>query len=120
MCRLWRTTTLALSWGTLLGAAYPQPQLQPQLWSQNQQIPFGAPHPNSGLSPTFNNHNHNDVSTYARFDDEQVLRVDVTDLAQLKQLEQTVEVKNEFPSSFIMSLFPLSFFFYLIQLTRPP
>jgi len=36
------------------------------------------------------------VSAYARFDDEQVLRVDVTDLAQLKQLEQTVEVMNEF------------------------
>ncbi|KAG0343029.1 Carboxypeptidase A4 [Podila horticola] len=94
MCRLWRTTTLALSCATLLCAAYSQPQLQHQLWSQNQQIPFGTPHPNSGLSPTFNNHNHNDVSTYARFDDEQVLRVDVADLAQLKQLEQTVEKHN--------------------------
>lgn len=95
MCRLWSTTTLALSWATLLCAAYPQPQL----WSQNQQIPFSAHHPNNRLSPTFNNHQNPDVSTYARFDDEQVLRVDVTDLAQLKQLEQTVEVMNEFPSS---------------------
>ncbi|KAG0040223.1 Carboxypeptidase A4 [Podila clonocystis] len=98
MCRLWSTTTLALSWVTLLCAAYPQPQLPPQLWTQNQQIPFSAPHhSNSRLSPTFNNqnnHNHNYVSTYARFDDEQVLRVDVTDLAQLKQLEQTVEQHN--------------------------
>ncbi|KAF9374519.1 Carboxypeptidase A4 [Podila verticillata] len=90
MCRLWSTTTLALSWATLLCAAYPQPQL----WSQNQQIPFSAHHPNNRLSPTFNNHQNPDVSTYARFDDEQVLRVDVTDLAQLKQLEQTVEKHN--------------------------
>lgn len=92
MCRLWGTTTLALSWATLLCAAYPQPQL----WSQNQQIPFSSHLSNDRLSPNFNNHQTPDVFTYARFDDEQVLRVDVTDLAQLKQLEQTVEVMNEF------------------------
>jgi hypothetical protein len=60
-------------------AAYPHPQ---------GQYPFAAVHPTNHRQ---SNENHGE---YARFDNEQVLRVQVSSIAELKLLEAVVEVCN--------------------------
>lgn len=60
-------------------AAYP---------SSHGQYPFAAVHSTSHLQ---SNENH---AEYARFDNEQVLRVQVSSMADLKLLEAAVEVCN--------------------------
>ncbi|KAF8983125.1 Carboxypeptidase A4 [Entomortierella lignicola] len=72
---------------SVLCVAYPQPQYQ----QQQQQLPFTPIH--SGSHNNKDNYNQ-DNNGYARFDNEQVLRVQVSSLEQLKQLEATVEEKN--------------------------
>ena len=99
MRRLWNNTSIALSLSlslscAVLALAYPQPEPQQQSWQDlpQQQRPF-APfrHSRQPLFPTTNTDNAN-TGTYARFDGEQVVRVDVASLEQLRLLEQTVEV----------------------------
>ncbi|KAG0003907.1 Carboxypeptidase A4 [Entomortierella chlamydospora] len=72
---------------SVLCVAYPQPQQQ----QQQQQFPFSPVHSVNGNN---NNHNQDTNDGYARFDNEQVLRVQVSSMEQLKQLEATVEEKN--------------------------
>ncbi|KAF9102458.1 Carboxypeptidase A4 [Mortierella sp. GBA35] len=73
---------LALS---VLCTAYPQPLRQGDV--QTQQLPFGTFHPKPAAS-------HDITNSYARFDDEQVLRVEVSSMEELKKLEAAVEEKN--------------------------
>lgn len=83
---------LALS---VLCTAYPQPLRQNNNVQGQQQIAFGSFHPHHTTS-----HNNDNIG-YARFDDQQVLRVEVSSMEELKKLEATVEV---LPQS---ALFPL-------------
>ncbi|KAF9087413.1 Carboxypeptidase A4 [Mortierella sp. AD031] len=85
MRRTWTTATLALSCAVLC-AAYPQ---LIDTHQQQQQHTFIPAH--------HNNHHINDdttIHTYARFDGEQVLRLDVANLDQLKLLQATIENEN--------------------------
>ncbi|KAG0274240.1 Carboxypeptidase A4 [Linnemannia exigua] len=74
---------LALS---VLCTAYPQPLRQ---GNAQQQLAFDSFRPES-----HNNDNNNINNGYARFDDQQVLRVEVSSMEELKKLEATVEDKN--------------------------
>ncbi|CAO3570038.1 unnamed protein product [Mortierella alpina] len=108
MRRLWNNTSIALSLSlslslscAVLALAYPQPEPQQQSWQdlpqQHQQRPF-APfrHSRQPLFPTDNrdNSDSSNPGTYARFDGEKVLRVEVSSPEQLRLLEQTVESYN--------------------------
>ncbi|KAG0065629.1 Carboxypeptidase A4 [Linnemannia elongata] len=80
---------LALS---VLCTAYPQPLQQANNNVQGQQITFDYFRPQH--HPASHNNANNDNSGYARFDDQQVLRVEVSSMEELKKLEATVEDKN--------------------------
>jgi hypothetical protein len=82
MRRLWTTVSLALvcAGGSL---AHPHPQLS---WQDLQQLPFSSLHRTMQLDDS------NKIGTYARFDNEQVLRVEVSSRDQLEQLQAAVEV----------------------------
>ncbi|KAI1310810.1 Carboxypeptidase A4 [Mortierella claussenii] len=73
--------SLALSLSVLAVVAYPQQQ-------QQQQYPFGAVHPHHA------DKTDSEDTGYARFDNEQVLRVQISTMDELKQLEAIVEDKN--------------------------
>ncbi|KAK5815460.1 hypothetical protein F5H01DRAFT_345821 [Linnemannia elongata] len=92
MRRTWTTATVALSCA-ILCIAYPQPI---DILQQQQQHTFTpAHHGHHNIHNNDNNINNNNeetIHTYARFDGEQVLRLDVSNLAQLKLLQATVEV----------------------------
>lgn len=75
---------LALS---VLCTAYPQPLRQNSNLQGQQQITFDSFHPHQTPS-----HNNNDNIGYARFDEQQVLRVEVSSMEELKKFEATVEV----------------------------
>ncbi|KAG9066440.1 carbamoyl-phosphate synthase (glutamine-hydrolyzing) cpa2 [Linnemannia hyalina] len=86
MRQTWATATVALSCAVLC-IAYPQPI---DTLQQQQHTFTPAYHGHHNI------HNNNDetIHTYARFDGEQVLRFDVSNLAQLKLLQATVEKEN--------------------------
>ncbi|KAG0055711.1 Carboxypeptidase A4 [Linnemannia elongata] len=94
MRRTWTTATVALSCA-ILCIAYPQPI---DILQQQQQHTFTPAH--HGLrnihnnDNNINNNNEETIHTYTRFDGEQVLRLDVSNLAQLKLLQATVEKEN--------------------------
>lgn len=94
MRRTWTTATVALSCA-ILCIAYPQPI---DILQQQQQHTFTpAHHGHHNIHNNDNNINNNNeetIHTYARFDGEQVLRLDVSNLAQLKLLQATVEKEN--------------------------
>ncbi|KAF9903887.1 Carboxypeptidase A4 [Linnemannia zychae] len=80
MRRTWTTATVALSCAVLC-IAYP--------FEQGQQHTFTPGHHGHQI------HNTEDtIHTYARFDGEQVLRFDVSNINQLKLLQATVEKEN--------------------------
>lgn len=79
---------LALS---VLCTAYPQPLRQVNNNVQGQQITFDSFHPQH--QPASHNNANNDNNGYARFDNQQVLRVEVSSMEELKKLEATVEVQ---------------------------
>ncbi|KAF9149589.1 carbamoyl-phosphate synthase (glutamine-hydrolyzing) cpa2 [Linnemannia schmuckeri] len=83
MRRTWTTATVALSCAVLC-IAYPQPI---DTFQQHTFTPGHHGHHNI-------NNNDETIQTYARFDGEQVLRFDVSNLAQLKLLQNTVEKEN--------------------------
>ncbi|KAF9410924.1 Carboxypeptidase A4 [Podila epigama] len=104
---MWPATTLALSCAifvcvTAYPSSPPPPLLQVQQQQFQQQIPFGGHNHHRSQSvfsdtssiPHSRNNQPQDVHPYARFDDEQVLRIHVNNMAQLKQLEHTVEKYN--------------------------
>ncbi|KAF9119963.1 putative metallocarboxypeptidase ecm14, partial [Mortierella sp. 14UC] len=76
---------LALS---VLCTAYPQPPQQQGNAQQQHQLAF------TSFRPEAASHNNNLNNGYARFDDQQVLRVEVSSMDELKKLEATVEDKN--------------------------
>ncbi|KAG0318468.1 carbamoyl-phosphate synthase (glutamine-hydrolyzing) cpa2 [Linnemannia gamsii] len=86
MRRTWTSATVALSCAVLC-IAYPQPIDT----FQQQQHTFTPSHHGHHSN---NNNNGDTIHTYARFDGEQVLRFDVSNLAQLKLLQATVEKEN--------------------------
>ncbi|KAG0378759.1 Carboxypeptidase A4 [Mortierella sp. AD032] len=85
MRRTWTTATVALSCAVLC-IAFPQPFQQ----QQGQQHSFT---PARGHGHHISN-NEETIHTYARFDGEQVLRFDVSNIDQLKLLQATVENEN--------------------------
>src|SRR5690554_3280618 len=105
MRRLWTTASLALSLSlscAVLCLASPQPRPQPELqqsWQglqqqEQQQRPLTSLHRNRRPQHNSNSDN-NDTGTYARFDGEQVLRMELSSPEQLKRLEAIVEVVND-------------------------
>ncbi|KAF8939284.1 hypothetical protein EDD21DRAFT_382377 [Dissophora ornata] len=90
MRSLWATTSLALSCA-VLSLAYPQPQLSYQ--DLQQQFPFTRFDRNTHYADSQAD-SSGEIGNYARFDGEQVLRVEVSSLEQLKLLEATVENHN--------------------------
>ncbi|KAG0201534.1 carbamoyl-phosphate synthase (glutamine-hydrolyzing) cpa2 [Mortierella sp. GBA30] len=90
--------SLSLAVSFVLAVAYPEPEpprVRPDFTQQQQQLPL-APfrHSKQPLYPTIKKDTGNYIGTYARFDGEQVLRVDISSLEQLKQLGATVENYN--------------------------
>ncbi|KAG0052542.1 Carboxypeptidase A4 [Gryganskiella cystojenkinii] len=88
MHSLWTGTTLALTCA-LLCAAHTHAQAWPE--QQQQQLPFKSLRHRAPGHDGFTNLPN---GGYARFDDEQVFRLDISSLEQLKQLEATVEKQN--------------------------
>jgi hypothetical protein len=85
--------------------AYPQPQPS---WQDLQQRPFSPfHHTTQHVDPDLGADSKGHIGTYARFDNEQVLRVEISSFDQLKQLEAAVEVSPR-PTSCV-------FFFFLGQ-----
>ncbi|KAG0304030.1 Carboxypeptidase A4 [Dissophora globulifera] len=89
------TAALVLSCAVLALARpppHPQPQHLPELsYRDQQQHPFIPLHRNTHLSHASGDSN---TGAYARFDGEKVVRVEVSSLEQLKQLEAVVENHN--------------------------
>ncbi|KAK3808594.1 MAG: hypothetical protein J3Q66DRAFT_303854 [Benniella sp.] len=72
--------------------AYPQPQ---PAWQDLQQRPFSPfHHTTQHVDPDLGADSKGHIGTYARFDNEQVLRVKISSFDQLKQLEAAVEDYN--------------------------
>ncbi|KAF9915141.1 Carboxypeptidase A4, partial [Lobosporangium transversale] len=89
---LWTTSSVALFCAVLTVLAYPHPpwDLQaPSTWPEDnthQQV-FLPPHHRS-------KNNNGNTNEYARFDDEQVIRMEISSLPQLKRLEVLVKDHN--------------------------
>ncbi|KAF9919871.1 Carboxypeptidase A4 [Linnemannia zychae] len=86
MRRTWTAATLALSYA-IVCVAYPQS-------IDANQHTFTSAHQNHHQQHTYSHDNEGAIHTYARFDNEQVLRFDVSNLDQLKLLQETVEKEN--------------------------